>query len=137
MDRSPIQSIWRFTKAGASAGSALIAARLMTTCPVRPQPKPAGSHNTTSPRTRSSHFRISRLCHEMSSIIGAMKRTIFIAVLALAVTTLQRPMQAEDQAYKLVDGWGPLPSGITWGEVPAMTIDKEGRILAFHRNQPN
>ena len=52
-------------------------------------------------------------------------------------TVLQPATRAEDQPYKLVDGWGPLPAGVTWGEVPAMTIDKDGRVLAFHRNEPN
>src|SRR5262249_60401486 len=83
------------------------------------------------------HFRISRLCHERSSIIGRMKHAFCLTVLALFVTVMQPVTRAEDQAYKLVEGWGPLPAGVTWGEVPAMTIDKESRILAFHRNQPN
>src|SRR5262245_38197641 len=81
------------------------------------------------------HF--DRLCHEMGSIIGAMKRAIFLVVFVAGVALLQSTTHAEDQAYKLVEGWGPLPAGVTWGEVPAMTIDKEGRILAFHRNEPN
>src|SRR5207244_12817857 len=34
-------------------------------------------------------------------------------------------------------GWGPLPAGITWCEVPGMTIDADGRVFAFHRNEPN
>jgi len=73
----------------------------------------------------------------MSSIIGRMKQAICPTVLALLVTVMQPVTRAEDQAYKLVEGWGPLPAGVTWGEVPAMTIDKESRILAFHRNEPN
>src|SRR5215475_11656113 len=87
-----------------------------------------------SDRTPSAFHR---LCHEVSSIIGRMKRMMLLAVVACCLTILQPATHAEDQAYKLVDGWGPLPAGITWGEVPAMTIDKESRILAFHRNQPN
>jgi DNA-binding beta-propeller fold protein YncE len=66
-----------------------------------------------------------------------MKRTTFLAAVLLCVATLQPTTHAEDQAYKLVDGWGPLPAGVTWGEVPAMTIDQSGRVLAFHRNEPN
>jgi DNA-binding beta-propeller fold protein YncE len=41
-----------------------------------------------------------------------------------------------DSAYHAVKGWGLLPDGITWGEVPGMTIDKNGIIYAFHRNEP-
>jgi len=73
----------------------------------------------------------------MSSIIGRMKQAFCLTVLALLMTVMQPVTRAEDQAYKLVEGWGPLPAGVTWGEVPAMTIDKESRILAFHRNEPN
>src|SRR5262249_60435461 len=35
-DRTPIQSIWAFTNAGASGGSALTATRLITRCAVTP-----------------------------------------------------------------------------------------------------
>jgi DNA-binding beta-propeller fold protein YncE len=38
--------------------------------------------------------------------------------------------------YKAVPGWGPLPAGMEWGEVPGMTIDRNGVIYAFHRNEP-
>jgi sugar lactone lactonase YvrE len=38
--------------------------------------------------------------------------------------------------YRLVDGWGALPEGKTYGQVPGMAIDAEGRVFAFHRNQP-
>src|SRR5688572_22463933 len=36
--------------------------------------------------------------------------------------------------YRLVPGWGALPSGATWGEVPGMAIDAAGKIYAFHRS---
>jgi DNA-binding beta-propeller fold protein YncE len=65
-----------------------------------------------------------------------MKHALLASIAAIGLLVLQPSMQAEDQAYRLVDGWGPLPAGITWGEVPAMTIDQQGRILAFHRNEP-
>jgi hypothetical protein len=35
--------------------------------------------------------------------------------------------------YRLVPGWGSLPGGATWGEVPGMAIDAAGKIYAFHR----
>lgn len=35
--------------------------------------------------------------------------------------------------YRLVPGWGTLPDGGTWGEVPGMAIDSAGKLYAFHR----
>lgn len=35
--------------------------------------------------------------------------------------------------YRLVAGWGLLPNGAQWGEVPGMAIDADGRVFAFHR----
>ena len=55
--------------------------------------------------------------------------------LVFALGSLQSVPRAADP-YRAVEGWGPLPAGITWGEVPGMTIDADGRIYAFHRNQP-
>ena len=33
-------------------------------------------------------------------------------------------------------GWGQLPAGLQYGEVPGMTIDAAGRVFAFHRDEP-
>ena len=41
------------------------------------------------------------------------------AVVALAVA-------ASD--YKVVEGWGELPAGMTWGEVPGVSLDRSGTI---------
>jgi len=65
-----------------------------------------------------------------------MKRFLFVALLAAFAAGVPSARPAADEPYKLVDGWGPLPSGMSWGEVPGMTIDASGRIFAFHRNEP-
>lgn len=69
-----------------------------------------------------------------------MQRAVFAAALVVAFVAAPvapRTVAANDGApYRLVDGWGPLPAGVTWGEVPGMTIDADGHIYAFHRNQP-
>jgi sugar lactone lactonase YvrE len=44
-----------------------------------------------------------------------------------------RSAQREGGPYRLVPGWGALPDGATWGEVPGMAIDASGKIYAFHR----
>jgi sugar lactone lactonase YvrE len=47
-----------------------------------------------------------------------------------------RSVQREGGApYRLVPGWGTLPDGATWGEVPGMAIDANGKLYAFHRSE--
>jgi sugar lactone lactonase YvrE len=53
--------------------------------------------------------------------------------LVLAPLSGQEP---SSPPYRLVPGWGALPNGATWGEVPGMAIDASGRIFAFHRSDP-
>ena len=54
-------------------------------------------------------------------------------LLSSASVTLQEPAPAP---YRLVPGWGALPGGATWGEVPGLAIDAKGKIFAFHRSEP-
>jgi len=65
-----------------------------------------------------------------------------LAALALAVAALGdgTPLliQAQTPApYRLVENWGRLPEGRTYGQVPGMAIDGDGRVFVFHRNEPN
>ena len=46
--------------------------------------------------------------------------------------SMQRDIAAP---YRLVPGWGTLPNGATWGEVPGMAIDAGGKLYAFHRSE--
>ena len=43
---------------------------------------------------------------------------------------------AAADSYKLVDGWGTLPAGQTWGEVTGVDIDSKGTIIAVRRSEP-
>jgi hypothetical protein len=65
-----------------------------------------------------------------------MSTAFSVGVALAAVLVAARGLRAADSPYRAVPGWGSLPAGITWGEVPGMTIDKSGVIYAFHRNQP-
>jgi hypothetical protein len=60
----------------------------------------------------------------------ALVTVAMVVGLGLAPASLQTP------PYTLVPGWGQLPNGATWGEVPGMAIDAGGKIFAFHRSQP-
>lgn len=60
-----------------------------------------------------------------------------VAVLvALSQASLLPQSPPANPPYQLVPGWGVLPGGATWGEVPGMAIDADNRIFAFHRSEP-
>ena len=65
-----------------------------------------------------------------------MFRSIRITAIALALTSATAAQQPGPGPYTLVDGWGALPNGMQYGETPGMTIDKNGKVFAFHRGSP-
>jgi DNA-binding beta-propeller fold protein YncE len=57
--------------------------------------------------------------------------------LAIGLTTALAVSLAYGQEYVLDPHWPkPLPDGIEWGQVPNVTIDRDGYIYAFHRSEP-
>lgn len=55
---------------------------------------------------------------------------------ALILLMLLAPI-ASAAEYVMDPDWPkPLPDGIEWGQVPNVTIDREGFIYAFHRSEP-
>jgi streptogramin lyase len=62
------------------------------------------------------------------------RRTLAVVVALIAASSgAARVQQSSAGPYRLVPGWGALPDNATWGEVPGMAIDANGRIFAFHR----
>ena len=62
-------------------------------------------------------------------------KNLFLATSLLASGFLTSSAAAQE--YVLDPNWPqPLPEGIEWGQVPNVTIDKEGFIYAFHRAEP-
>ena len=56
---------------------------------------------------------------------------------ALLLTTWLVAPASYAQEYILDPDWPqPLPDDIEWGQVPNVTIDKDGYIYAFHRSDP-
>jgi hypothetical protein len=54
---------------------------------------------------------------------------VAVAIAATAAVTAA-------ESYKLVEGWGTLPAGQTWGEVTGVDIDSKGTIIAVRRSEP-
>jgi sugar lactone lactonase YvrE len=65
-----------------------------------------------------------------------MTRTTLAALATLCLLSPATATLQEPPPYRLVPGWGTLPGGATWGEVPGMAIDAGGKIFAFHRAEP-
>jgi streptogramin lyase len=62
------------------------------------------------------------------------RRTLAVVVALIAASSgAARLQQSSAGPYRLVPRWGALPDNATWGEVPGMAIDANGRIFAFHR----
>jgi DNA-binding beta-propeller fold protein YncE len=61
---------------------------------------------------------------------------VLVALAALLAVPSFPLAQHLSAPYRLVDGWGALPDGLSYGEVPGMTIDATGRLFAFHRGSP-
>lgn len=65
------------------------------------------------------------------SALGLLCAALYPSSTALAL----RSSQSGGGPYRLVSGWGSLPNGAAWGEVPGMAIDASGKIYAFHRSE--
>lgn len=56
---------------------------------------------------------------------------VIAAILVSAPAT-----RAQENPYRVVEGWPTLPSDIKWGAVISVDSDSKGNIWAFHRAQP-
>ena len=43
---------------------------------------------------------------------------------------------AQDNPYRLVEGWAQLPEGMEWAQVISVDADAEGNLYVFHRAEP-
>jgi sugar lactone lactonase YvrE len=57
-------------------------------------------------------------------------------VLALLSLVVARPITFAQSAYHAVPGWGALPNGEKWGEVPNLSVDPHGILFVFRRAEP-
>ena len=55
-----------------------------------------------------------------------------IAIIVIAAVAVG----AQDNPYRVAQGWPTLPPNIKWGAVISADVDARGNIWAFHRNDP-
>lgn len=64
-------------------------------------------------------------------------KTMRALVTAMLTSTCLLVANSYAQEYVMDPDWPkPLPDNIEWGQVPNVTIDKDGYIYAFHRSDP-
>src|SRR5215510_11011032 len=59
--------------------------------------------------------------------VAAMGAMIVVCTIAVC---------AQENPYRVAEGWPQLPSGITWGAVISVDADGRGNIWVFHRSEP-
>ena len=62
-----------------------------------------------------------------------MKRSLVAA--SLALLTLPASGAPPSSAWHVVAAWPPVPAAVTWGQPSSVTVDREGRVLIFHRGE--
>ena len=67
--------------------------------------------------------------HEVAVRTAAIVFAFLVACFAVRPTTAQ-------SSYHAVIGWGQLPDGMKWGEVPNLAVNSKGVIFAFRRAEP-
>lgn len=66
-----------------------------------------------------------------------MKRlALFLASLAVLSFAFAPRTTLAQAAYHAVAGWGALPNGEKWGEVPNLSVDPHGTLFVFRRAEP-
>ena len=63
-------------------------------------------------------------------------RLVRVLSLVAAMVLLQSVPYAQNNPYRIVEGWPQLPAGLKFGGVISVDPDARGNIWVFHRNQP-
>ena len=123
MDRELIQSICCLTKAGTSVGSALIAARLITTWPVRPHARVARGAMTTTTSSSATAFRMDRIVPDWASRwVGTVRREC--RDMFRKTKLLERLIPAIEEM--LASGGLPVPEAPEDAQPPAFNEETSG-----------
>src|SRR5947199_5907653 len=59
-----------------------------------------------------------------------------VALLIAAVIACAAAVHAQDNPYRVAEGWPQLPGGMKWAGVISVDTDARGNIWVFHRSDP-
>ena len=67
---------------------------------------------------------------------GRVGFTLMAIVAVVVVALFGVAADAQDNPYRLVEGWAQLPEGMEWDQVISVDADAEGNLYVFHRTEP-
>jgi streptogramin lyase len=72
------------------------------------------------------------------AIVSSTHQVRFMRVVPIiaAIVASVMPATAQDNPYRVVEGWPELPASVKWGAVISVDADAKGNIWVFHRAQP-
>ena len=59
-----------------------------------------------------------------------------VATLIAMIAVCAISVPAQENPYKVAEGWPHLPAGIMWGAVISADVDARGNLWVFHRSEP-
>jgi streptogramin lyase len=59
-----------------------------------------------------------------------------VVILTVTIVVSAVALHAQDNPYRVAEGWPQLPAGITWAGVISVDSDPHGNIWVFHRSDP-
>ena len=71
---------------------------------------------------------------KMSHALQMKCRRVLSLVAMIVVCAIT--VRAQENPYRLAEGWPQLPAGITWGAVISADVDARGNLWVFHRSEP-
>jgi len=66
------------------------------------------------------------MCH-------ANRMILFLVAAIVTITMFAAQAHAQDNPYRIEEGWAQLPEGRKWGATIGVDIDRDGNIWAFER----
>src|SRR5947207_6461134 len=66
------------------------------------------------------------MCH-------ANRMILFLVAAIVAISMFPAQVHAQDDLYRIAEGWAQLPEGRKWGATIGVDIDRDGNIWAFER----
>ena len=85
-------------------------------------PRNPGSNADNHKNTRKGAI----ICHANRMILS-------VAAAIVAMTMLAAQAYAQDNPYRIEEGWGTLPDGRKWGGTIGVDVDRDGNIWVFER----